>query len=149
MIAGLAAQLKGEGVIWTGERNRQQGRLVAEMHEAAAAAAVPAERVAVIAGGLPGSDKAAALAEAGIDPSRSLTVRIADNLRRMAARQLLPPAHPPGRPGGPGGGRAVPADASRTRARGSTVRGQARRAARPDRRPEPDPGYLAGVLARG
>jgi hypothetical protein len=96
MIAGLAAQLKGEGVIWTGERNRQQGRLVAEMHEAAAAAAVPAERVAVIAGGLPGSDKAAALAEAGIDPSRYLTVSIDDILVRMAARQLIPPADPAG-----------------------------------------------------
>jgi hypothetical protein len=94
MIVGLAAQLKGEGVIWTGERNRQQGRLVTELHEAAAAAAVPAERVAVIAGGLPGSDKTAALAQAGIDPSRYLTVSVDDILVRMAAHQLIPPADP-------------------------------------------------------
>jgi hypothetical protein len=79
-------------VIWTGERNRQQGRLVAEMHEAAAA--VPAERVAVIAGGLPGADKTAALAEAGIEPSRYLTVSVDDILVRMAASQLIPLADP-------------------------------------------------------
>src|ERR1019366_2951868 len=96
MIAGLAAQLKGEGVIWTGERNRQQGRLVAEMHEAAAAAAVPAERVAVIAGGLPGSDKAAAPAEAGIDPSSTRRVSIAAIRGRVPPRQLIPPADPAG-----------------------------------------------------
>jgi hypothetical protein len=75
-------------VIWTGERNQQQGRLVAEIYEGAAA--VPAERVAVIAGGLPGADKAAALAEAGLDRSRFLTVSIDDILVRMAARQLIP-----------------------------------------------------------
>jgi hypothetical protein len=77
-------------LIWTGERNKQQGRLVAEIHEDAAA--VPAERLAVIAGGLPGADKAAALAEAGLDRSRYLTVSIDDILVRMAARQLIPPA---------------------------------------------------------
>jgi len=77
-------------LIWTGERNKKQGQLVAEVHEAAAA--VPAERLAVIAGGLPGADKAAALAEAGLDRSRYLTVSIDDILVRMAARQLIPPA---------------------------------------------------------
>jgi hypothetical protein len=77
-------------VIWTPERNQQQGQLVAEIHRAAAA--VPAERVAVIAGGLPGADKAAALAEAGVDRSRYLTVSIDDILGRMAARELIPPA---------------------------------------------------------
>jgi hypothetical protein len=76
-------------VIWTPERNQQQGRLVAETHQGAAA--VPAERVAVIAGGLPGADKAAALAEAGVDRSRYLTVSIDDILGRMAARKLIPP----------------------------------------------------------
>jgi hypothetical protein len=77
-------------VIWSGERNQQQGRLVAEIHERAAA--VPAERAAVIAGGLPGADKAAALTEAGVDATRYLTVSIDDILLRMAARQLIPPA---------------------------------------------------------
>jgi hypothetical protein len=77
-------------VIWTGERNRQQGRLVAEMYQAAAS--VPAERRAVIAAGLPGADKARALDEAGVDRSRYLTVSIDDILVRMAASQLIPEA---------------------------------------------------------
>ncbi len=56
------------------------------------AAAVPCERVAVIAGGLPGADKAGALAEAGVDRSRYLTVSIDAVLARMAAGQLIPAA---------------------------------------------------------
>jgi hypothetical protein len=75
-------------VIWTSERNRQQGQLVAEIYQGAAA--VPCERLAVIAGGLPGADKARALDEAGLDRSRYLTVSIDDVLVRMAARQLIP-----------------------------------------------------------
>jgi hypothetical protein len=77
-------------VIWTGERNRQQGQLVAEYYRAAAS--VLCERVAVIAGGLPGSDKAGALAEAGVDPSRYLAISIDAVLDQMAARQLIPEA---------------------------------------------------------
>jgi Zeta toxin len=77
-------------VIWTGERNRQQGALVAEMYQAAAA--VPCERAAVIAGGLPGAGKADALDEAGVDRSRYLTVSIDAVLARMAAGQLIPEA---------------------------------------------------------
>jgi hypothetical protein len=77
-------------VIWTGERNRQQGALVAEMYQAAAA--VPCERAAVIAGGLPGAGKAGALDEAGVDRSRYLTVSIDAVLARMAAGQLIPEA---------------------------------------------------------
>ena len=61
-------------MIWTGERNRQQGRLVAGMYQAAAG--VPCERSAVIAGGLPGADKDAALGQSGVDRSRYLTVSI-------------------------------------------------------------------------
>jgi hypothetical protein len=75
-------------VIWTGEHQRQQGRLVAEMYQAAAG--VPCERSAAIAGGLPGADKTRALDEAGVDRSRYLTVSIDDVLVRMAARQLIP-----------------------------------------------------------
>ena len=75
-------------MIWTGERNRAQGRLVAQMYRAAAS--VPCERVAVIAGGLPGADKAARLAEAGVDRSRYLTVSIDAVLARMAAAELIP-----------------------------------------------------------
>ena len=77
-------------VIWTGERNRQQGRLVAEMYRAAAG--VPCERSAAIAGGLPGADKAAALEAAGVDRSQYLTVSIDAVLDRMAASHLIPEA---------------------------------------------------------
>ena len=75
-------------MIWTGERNQAQGQLVAGMYRAAAS--VPSERAAVIAGGLPGADKAGALAEAGVDRSRYLTVSINAVLTRMAAAQLIP-----------------------------------------------------------
>ena len=74
-------------VIWTGERHRQQGRLVAEMYQAAAG--VPCERSAAIAGGLPGADKAAALDQSGVDRSRYLTVSIDAVLDRMAAAGLI------------------------------------------------------------
>ncbi|MGH7734523.1 MAG: hypothetical protein ACREOE_12685, partial [Gemmatimonadales bacterium] len=77
-------------MIWTGERSRQQRRLVAEMSQAAAA--VPCERSAVIAGGLPGADKAAALDQAVMDTSRYLTVSIDAVLDRMAAARLIPEA---------------------------------------------------------
>jgi len=77
-------------VIWTGDRNRQQGRLVAEMYSGAAA--VPCERAAVIAGGLPGADKTSALDDAGVDQSRYLTVSIDAVLAAMAAAELIPEA---------------------------------------------------------
>jgi hypothetical protein len=77
-------------VIWMGERNRQQGRLVAEIYQAAAG--VPCERSAAIAGGLPGTDKAAALDQAGVDRSQYLTVSIDAVLHRMAAAGLIPDA---------------------------------------------------------
>src|SRR5580692_2782904 len=50
-----------------------------------AAADVPRERSAVIAGGLPGADKIRALEESGVDRSRYLTVSIDAVLVRMAA----------------------------------------------------------------
>ena len=77
-------------MIWTGERSRQQGRLVAEMYQAAAG--VPCDRSAVIAGGLPGADKAAALEAAAVDRSQYLTVSIDAILDRMAAAGLIPEA---------------------------------------------------------
>src|ERR1700730_8516856 len=70
-----------------GERNRQQGRLVAEIYQAAAG--VPCERSAAIAGGLPGADKAAALGQSGVDRSQYLTVSIDAVLDRMAAAGLI------------------------------------------------------------
>jgi hypothetical protein len=76
------------GVIWTGERARQQRLLVAEVYRAAAG--VPCERRAAIAGGLPGADKAAALHRAGLDRARYFTVSIDAILDRMAAAGLIP-----------------------------------------------------------
>jgi hypothetical protein len=81
------------GVIWTGERARQQRLLVAEVYRVAAG--VPCERRAAIAGGLPGADKAAALDRAGLDRARYFTVSIDAILDRMAAAGLIPePGHP-------------------------------------------------------
>jgi hypothetical protein len=77
-------------VIWTGERHRQQGRLVAEMYRAAAG--VPCARCAAIAGGLPGADKAAALDQAGVDRSRYFTVSVDAVLDQMAGAGLIPEA---------------------------------------------------------
>jgi hypothetical protein len=73
---------------WTAERTRQQGRLMAELF--GAAGAVPQERSAVIAGGLPGAEKDALLQKQGIDQSRYLTVSVGAVLTAMAARQLIP-----------------------------------------------------------
>jgi hypothetical protein len=74
-------------VIWTGERARQQHRLVAGMYQAAAGA--PRERRAAIAGGLPGADKAAELDRTGLDRTRYFTVSIDAVLNRMAAAGLI------------------------------------------------------------
>jgi hypothetical protein len=57
-----------------------------------AAAGVPRERRAAIAGGLPGADKAAELDRAGLDRSRYLTVSIDAVLDRMAGAGLIPAA---------------------------------------------------------
>jgi hypothetical protein len=75
-------------VIRTGERGRQQRLLVAGMYQAAGA--VPCERRAAIAGGLPGADKAAALDQAGLDRARYFTVSVNAILDRMAATGLIP-----------------------------------------------------------
>jgi Zeta toxin len=77
-------------MIWTGDRHRRQGRLVAELYQAAAA--VPCEQAAVIVAGLPGADKAAALGQADVDGSRYLLVSIDAVLLEMAARRLIPEA---------------------------------------------------------
>jgi len=77
-------------VIWTGERARQQRLLVTGMYQAAAG--VPRERRAAIAGGLPGADKAAELDRAGLDRSRYFTVSIDAVLDRMAGAGLIPAA---------------------------------------------------------
>jgi hypothetical protein len=77
-------------VIWAPDRNRQQGQLVAGLYQSAAG--LPCDRSAIIAGGLPGADKSAALTRAGISRSLYLTVSIAAVLAAMAARALIPAA---------------------------------------------------------
>ncbi|MFI5065315.1 MAG: zeta toxin family protein [Streptosporangiales bacterium] len=75
-------------MIWTAERNMDQGALVASTYECAAS--VPCERRAIMLGGLRGADTAGALAQAGIDASRYLTISIDGILVRMAGRGLIP-----------------------------------------------------------
>jgi len=75
-------------VIWAAERNREQGALVAELYRQASG--VLCERKAVLAGGPPGAVKAEALAQAGIDPARYLTISIDQILVAMARRRTHP-----------------------------------------------------------
>lgn len=75
-------------MLWTADRNRQQGVLVATMYQQAEQ--VLCQRKAVLAGGLPGADTSAALAQAGVDPARYLTISINPILVRMAERGMIP-----------------------------------------------------------
>ncbi len=82
-------------MIWTAGRNQQLGELIAEVFRTIPES-VPRDYRAVLAGGLPGADRAAALEQAGIDRSQFLTVSVGDVLDRMAAHGLIPAV--PGRP---------------------------------------------------
>jgi hypothetical protein len=75
-------------MIWTAERNMDQGALVAIMYEQAAS--VPCERKAVMLGGLRGADTAGALTQAGIDATCYLSISIDAILLDMAGRRLIP-----------------------------------------------------------
>src|ERR1700733_5894838 len=75
--------------IWTVERNRIQGELVADLYEEAKD--VPCSARAIIAGGLPGSGKSTILSEqAGIDLSKYLTINPDDIKEKMAERGMIP-----------------------------------------------------------
>ncbi len=75
--------------IWTAERNRAQGELVAEMYEQAKN--VPCEGLGIIAGGLPGAGKSTILSkQAGIDLSKYLTINPDDIKEKMAKRDMIP-----------------------------------------------------------
>ncbi|MGH3276933.1 MAG: zeta toxin family protein [Streptosporangiaceae bacterium] len=74
-------------VIWNPDRSRHQGRVVDGLCRQVA---VPAERKAVLAGGLRGADKAAALSKAGLDRGRYLNVSVDAVLAEMARRSLIP-----------------------------------------------------------
>jgi hypothetical protein len=75
-------------MIWTPERNAEQGRLVARLY--AASASVPCERKAVMAAGLPGADRRGTVAVSGTDLSRHLPVSVDTVLKEMAACGLIP-----------------------------------------------------------
>jgi hypothetical protein len=75
-------------MMWTAGRNQQLGELIAEVF--GSAGPVPREYRAVIAGGPPGADKAAALQEQGAGGPEFLTISVGDVLTRMAARELIP-----------------------------------------------------------
>ena len=81
-------------MMWTAGRNEQLGELIAEVFRTAGA--VPRDYRAIVAGGPPGADKAAAIDQQGIDRSQFLVVSVGDVLIRMAARGLIPAV--PGRP---------------------------------------------------
>ncbi|MFI5069103.1 MAG: hypothetical protein ACHP9Z_34690, partial [Streptosporangiales bacterium] len=75
-------------MIWTASRNQEQGALVAGLYQRAGA--VLCERQAVMAGGLPGADKASAFAQVGIDPDRYLVISIDRILVGMAECGMIP-----------------------------------------------------------
>jgi Zeta toxin len=81
-------------MIWTAGRNQQVGELIAEVFRTAGP--VPREYRAVIVGGPPGADKAAALEQLGASRPQFLTISVGGVLTRMAARGLIPEV--PGRP---------------------------------------------------
>lgn len=75
-------------MIWTAERNTQQGALVAALYQQASS--VLCNHQAVWVGGLPGADKTAVLAQAGIDADRYLAISVDRVLVAMAERGLIP-----------------------------------------------------------
>jgi Zeta toxin len=76
-------------MMWPSGRAKDQHELVTGLYQRGRD--VPCDRVAVMAGGLPGADKDAALAGAGVGRSGFLTVSIDGVLAEMAARGLIPP----------------------------------------------------------
>ena len=75
-------------VIWSADRSRRQGHIVDGLYRQAAG--VPGERRAVLAGGLRGADKGAALDKAGVDRARYLTISVDGMLAELARRSLIP-----------------------------------------------------------
>ena len=76
-------------MIWTAERNRQQGALVAAMYDELAAE-VLCERKAVLVGGLPGASTGDVLGQAGVDPAGYVTIGVGHILPRMAELGMIP-----------------------------------------------------------
>ncbi len=75
--------------VWTDERNAVHDSIIADMY--AAAADVPSERRAIVAGGLSGAGKTTVLtSHAGIDLSRYLMINPDGIKQQMASRGLVP-----------------------------------------------------------
>ena len=74
---------------WTAERNRIHGEIVSDLYTRAST--VPCEYKAIMAGGLPGAGKTTILTEqAGIDPSKYLTINPDEIKEVLASRDLIP-----------------------------------------------------------
>jgi hypothetical protein len=74
--------------MWPIQRAREQRDLVTALYQRGRG--VPADRLAVLAGGMRGADKDGALARAGVEPSLYLSISIDAVLVEMAARGLIP-----------------------------------------------------------
>jgi hypothetical protein len=95
-------------MIWTPERNAEQGRLIAQLY--AAAASVPRERHAIMAAGLPGADRRADAAprrgreELRQDQGYGGRYIPAEAIRAVAGTSTANGADPAGEAWYPGGG---------------------------------------------
>ena len=75
--------------VWSRARRAAHDQILGEMY--AAASAVPCERRAVLAGGLPGAGKTTVLSQhAGLDGGRNLTINPDDMKQQLASRGLIP-----------------------------------------------------------
>ena len=74
---------------WTPERNRLHGLIIADVYSKAAD--VPCDRLAIMAGGLPGAGKSTILDQhAGVDRSKFLTINPDNFKEELAKRGMLP-----------------------------------------------------------
>jgi N12 class adenine-specific DNA methylase/predicted ABC-type ATPase len=89
MSTDKSMSLDGNGQVWTAERATMHKAIVDDLY--AAAAGVPNEGKALIAGGLGGAGKSTVLGKyAGVDTSQYITVNPDDIKEIMAARGMIP-----------------------------------------------------------
>jgi predicted kinase len=76
--------------VWSGERETLQDSIIEDLYRRASG--VPCERLAILAGGLPGAGKSTILERhAGIDRSQYLTINPDEIKEEMASRDMIPP----------------------------------------------------------
>jgi predicted kinase len=76
--------------VWSGERETLQDSIIEDIYRRASA--VPCERLAIMAGGLPGAGKSTILeGHAGIDRSQYLVINPDKVKEEMARRDMIPP----------------------------------------------------------